>query len=936
MNHKVSNQSEEFLKKHKRWQRWKGIAGVLACMVVFCTTYALILPAVTMEKENKVLDCPYQVHQHTSDCYDGEGNLICGQADYVIHTHEADCYDADGNLICQLQEIREDGQISLHRHSEECYDSDGVLACGNLEVLAHQHSEGCFKTVEIDDNEKNDIETDESETTETDLEETETDTEVPETIEADDIRVMHYEDDYITADAYFDSDANIPEDAELNVRELALDSEKYEGYFNQTADVIEQMGDIMLTSAWFIDISFLADGQLIEPETPVEMKLDCRNILREDSQNLGTVYFDENGIHILEADIEEDEEGVTSIDFMQSGFSVVGILVMESQQMMMTSSSYDDEITESKVTSYLSTTGKNEWQIIAEKYAGNESSNKETSADGYVRVQKNVIPTDVENEFLVYLSIDTKQMFAEYFQVAEYQATTSNNYHDSQLGTVVSAMTGNQKVKVTGDSTVGYSNNALFTIQDHNGNVLAENVRLYWSQANNVTFYLKTSSGKYILMGLSVKNGQSNTIRLSEEAEKYIQEEVAKAANLTSVVDTMGDYIEFIEVVAGDYDVEPTYANGVLTWYPEVKANSEKESTKEGNTTTTWNLNAAELVYKVRLMVEKDGFQSAAANMNSVVGDAVSYEVNKSAVLTYDDGKTVEFQKPYVRGLRYNLQIVKVDAETGETLEGAALKIEGQADAVKGASELTTGADGIIKFKDLIGLDGEFNGTFTVTEISPPSGYKLPDNPETTISISDYTQSSTSFVPDGNNMLYQPQEVIEIKNEKIKECSIILKKVSGDNTSTPLSGAEFDLYKVDDSTGKPDNTALYIGLTSDSQGIFSNENFKLEYGTYHLIETKAPDGYNQLAVPVVIVVNENGVSAMLQNSTSRLEVSKTEDTSTGTAVYTILVTNSSGYKLPDTGGTGTKLYTFGGLALIAGCLMYGYSMRRKRERRFAE
>lgn len=123
MNHKVSNQSEEFLKKHKRWQRWKGIAGVLACMVVFCTTYALILPAVTMEKENKVLDCPYQVHQHTSDCYDGEGNLICGQADYVIHTHEADCYDADGNLICQLQEIREDGQISLHRHSEECYDS---------------------------------------------------------------------------------------------------------------------------------------------------------------------------------------------------------------------------------------------------------------------------------------------------------------------------------------------------------------------------------------------------------------------------------------------------------------------------------------------------------------------------------------------------------------------------------------------------------------------------------------------------------------------------------------------------------------------------------------------------------------------------------------------------------------------------------------------
>jgi len=33
--------------------------------------------------------------------------------------------------------------------------------------------------------------------------------------------------------------------------------------------------------------------------------------------------------------------------------------------------------------------------------------------------------------------------FREYFQIAEYQATTSNNYHDEQPGTVVNAMTGN-------------------------------------------------------------------------------------------------------------------------------------------------------------------------------------------------------------------------------------------------------------------------------------------------------------------------------------------------------------------------------------------------------------------------------------------------------------------------------------------------------------
>ena len=49
----------------------------------------------------------------------------------------------------------------------------------------------------------------------------------------------------------------------------------------------------------------------------------------------------------------------------------------------------------------------NDWQISEGKYKGNEPENKTTvSNDGMVRIQKNVIPTDTENNFLVYMSLD--------------------------------------------------------------------------------------------------------------------------------------------------------------------------------------------------------------------------------------------------------------------------------------------------------------------------------------------------------------------------------------------------------------------------------------------------------------------------------------------------------------------------------------------------
>lgn len=167
-------------KRRKKYIRQR-ITTVLAVIMVFVVTYAMILPGITMTKADQTLACAYETHVHTEACYrdvfDDNGNLIgkeliCGQADWTVHEHTDDCFaevtDADGNvqkiLVCDLPEIKEHhhdascydtqkvlvcGQIELHTHAKDCYEKDhendpAYLICGKTELKAHTHGAGCL------------------------------------------------------------------------------------------------------------------------------------------------------------------------------------------------------------------------------------------------------------------------------------------------------------------------------------------------------------------------------------------------------------------------------------------------------------------------------------------------------------------------------------------------------------------------------------------------------------------------------------------------------------------------------------------------------------------------------------------------------------------------------------------------------------------------
>lgn len=103
-------------------KNWRRVVQVLSCMVVFCTTYALILPAITQEARAY---CGTEAHEHSAECY--EKILSCTKEE---HQHDDSCRDEEGNLVCVKEE---------HFHNTDCFRE--VMNC---QKQVHQHSLICY------------------------------------------------------------------------------------------------------------------------------------------------------------------------------------------------------------------------------------------------------------------------------------------------------------------------------------------------------------------------------------------------------------------------------------------------------------------------------------------------------------------------------------------------------------------------------------------------------------------------------------------------------------------------------------------------------------------------------------------------------------------------------------------------------------------------
>lgn len=138
MRNNALPEAEKYAKLHKRRRVWHKVVGCLACMVVFITTYMLILPAITMEK---TAYCGQEEHTHSDACY--ETRLVCGKEETTEtpHTHTDECYEEHKVLVCGKEES------AGHVHDENCVQRDTVLVCTD-ESEEHEHTDECYQTTE--------------------------------------------------------------------------------------------------------------------------------------------------------------------------------------------------------------------------------------------------------------------------------------------------------------------------------------------------------------------------------------------------------------------------------------------------------------------------------------------------------------------------------------------------------------------------------------------------------------------------------------------------------------------------------------------------------------------------------------------------------------------------------------------------------------------
>lgn len=167
------------------------------------------------------------------------------------------------------------------------------------------------------------------------------------------------------------------------------------------------------------------------------------------------------------------------------------------------------------------------------------------------------------------------------------------------------------------------------------------------------------------------------------------------------------------------------------------------------------------------------------------------------------------------------IKIVKIDEDSLNPLKGA--KFDVYKDGIK-VGTMTTDENGEAKIDDLL------LGEYTIVETTPPTGYQMPQNPNTTVSLK--TGAAATVTETISNNKYRTLEIT---------------KVDANDNGLFLENVGFELY---------DSKGQLVGKgETDKSGKLTFEN--LVFGTYTLKEVKSPVGYQLISSPIEIVLDRD-------------------------------------------------------------------------------
>lgn len=282
------------------------------------------------------------------------------------------------------------------------------------------------------------------------------------------------------------------------------------------------------------------------------------------------------------------------------------------------------------------------------------------------------------------------------------------------------------------------------------------------------------------------------------------------------------------------------------------------------------------------------------------------------------------------------------------TVPGKTWEIDfNKVDGVNGT--ITSAVEGYKGRSIYIYFEATLDAAAAMTEAGNPNSITLDYSNAIYPKEDPYNPNNTENDPEKDNI----KDVVKVFTFGID----VLKLDGEDSTNkTPLGGVAFDLYRVKDGKTpaagtkvteawlKDATNAENIGSkTTDGSGKLSFEG--LDNATYYLVETKTKEGYNLLKEPYKAELNLTATITKETNTSTRTNEDgtiTTEKTITttyygeGTGVNTnkgkfeVTVKNYKGFTLPTTGGIGTFVFTFAGIAMMAAAVILLITGKKKK------
>lgn len=250
--------------------KYRKVVNLVAMIVVFATTYALILPAITLESDKASQLSGISISETTTETQSNEAPPV-------------EVTEATSQAVEESSVIEQTTTTTVTSSTEASSETETSQPIEDMEEEPQLVTE---------------------------------------------LTTLTSKGNGYELTAQFDASARFPKGVELKVRELDSQSEEYKVHYDKAKETLKANS---LSYARFFDIQFLYGGNEVEPAAPVKISIKNDKALQlgEDSK-LKIVHFeDANQVEVIKASTKEENKQVSEVSFQADSFSVYGDIVAD-------------------------------------------------------------------------------------------------------------------------------------------------------------------------------------------------------------------------------------------------------------------------------------------------------------------------------------------------------------------------------------------------------------------------------------------------------------------------------------------------------------------------------------------------------------------------------------------------------------------------------